>query len=259
MNYFKILFTPFQLPEVKFYMGKTAIGTPYFFPRRWVNATPERATKAALKEIEKIKQYNQINAHNEGFEPRKIKPFDEYYNQYLKYTYPVDKKIGFNFVGLGWKTKWGEDDYRYEYSPVWSFVFFGYQIAVMIGHKETDHYWTAWLYYERNTDKSLSKEERIKKCIKNFPLTYIRYKGNEVTRVNYYYQVLKKKYHKFIESERKAVFKFNGGLLALLCSECSAIIRTGKDFTEEELSAVKNDIDLPARYCDKCKVKNHGN
>lgn len=204
MNYFKILFTPFQLPEVKFYMGKIAIGTPYFFPRRWVNATPERATKAALKEIEKIKQYNQMNAHIEGFEPRKIRPFEDYYKEYLKYTYAVNKKIGFDFVGLGWKTKWAADDYRYEYSPVWSFVFFRYQIAVMIGHKEPDHYWMAWLYYERNTDKSLSKEERIKQCIKGFPLKYTVYKGDNKKSVNYYYSILKPKYHKFIEDGKES-------------------------------------------------------
>jgi hypothetical protein len=58
--------------------------------------------------------------------------------------------------------------------------------------------------------------------------------------------------------ENKAIFKFNGGLLALLCSGCSVIIRTGRDFTEEELSAVQNDTELPARYCDKCKVKSYG-
>lgn len=37
---------------------------------------------------------------------------------------PVPKRIGFDFVGLGWKTKWSEDDFRFEWAPVWSFVFF---------------------------------------------------------------------------------------------------------------------------------------
>ena len=36
----------------------------------------------------------------------------------------------------------------------------------------------------------------------------------------------------------KAVIKFNGGNLALLCSKCSVIIKTGKDFTKEEMDAV---------------------
>lgn len=202
MNYLKILFSPFKLPEIKFYIGKIAIGTPYFFPRKWVKATPERAKEAALKEIEKIKQYNQMNAHNKGFEPRKIRPFEDYYKEYLRYTYTVPKKIGFDFVGLGWKTKWSDTDYRYEWGPVWSFVFFGYQIAIMWGHKHPDHYWTAWLYYERNTDKSLSKKERIKQCIEDYSITWVTISKDDDKTVNYYYKVLKSKYHKFIKDEK---------------------------------------------------------
>jgi len=202
MNYLKILFTPFQLPEIRFYIGKTAVGVPYFFPRKWAKATPKRAKESALKEIEKIKKYNEINAHNEGFKPRKIRPFEDYYNEYLKYDYAVPIKVGFSSCGIGWKTKWSDTDYRYEYSPVWSFVFFGHQIAVMIGHEHPDHYWTAWLYYERNTDKSLSKEERIKQCIEEFPLIWTIMNKSGSKSVNYYYKVLKPKYHKFIENEK---------------------------------------------------------
>jgi len=50
----------------------------------------------------------------------------------------------------------------------------------------------------------------------------------------------------------KAVFKFNGGEGALLCSHCSRIIKTGKDFTEEEHKAMKGELNLPIQYCDKC-------
>ena len=50
-----------------------------------------------------------------------------------------------------------------------------------------------------------------------------------------------------------AIFKFNGGLGALLCSKCKVIIKTGKDFTEEEKKAIKGYIKLPPQYCEKCK------
>lgn len=54
----------------------------------------------------------------------------------------------------------------------------------------------------------------------------------------------------------KAIFKLNGGLGALLCSSCSVIIKTGKDFTEEELNAIKGKGPMPpAQYCSKCKTK----
>lgn len=49
-----------------------------------------------------------------------------------------------------------------------------------------------------------------------------------------------------------AVFKFNSGEGALLCSHCFTIIKTGKDFTEEEYKAMRGEINLPRQYCDKC-------
>src|SRR5690349_21002029 len=45
------------------------------------------------------------------------------------YWNAVPKKIGFDFVGLGWKTKY--DSYRFEWAPVWSFVFIKWQIALI--------------------------------------------------------------------------------------------------------------------------------
>lgn len=55
----------------------------------------------------------------------------------------------------------------------------------------------------------------------------------------------------------KAIVKFNGGNLALLCSRCSVIIKTGKDFTKEELDFTlgKSKNLLPPQYCDKCVIK----
>lgn len=52
-----------------------------------------------------------------------------------------------------------------------------------------------------------------------------------------------------------AIFKFNGGLGALLCSKCRVIIKTGKDFTEQEKQAIKGKIYYPPQYCEKCKSK----
>lgn len=54
----------------------------------------------------------------------------------------------------------------------------------------------------------------------------------------------------------KAIVKFNGGNLALLCSGCSVIIKTGKDFTEKELDyALRGKNLLPPQYCESCKNK----
>ena len=153
LSFMKALWSPFKPFKLKWYIGKTTIGTPYFLPRKWVKC--------------------------------KDKP---------GYTTPVLKKIGWDFVGLGWKTKWTDTDYRYEWSPIWSFVFFGYQIAVIFVAPEATHYWEAWLYYEYSTNHKLSKKERIKACKENFSLTWELHKSDKKELVNYYDKVLKTKY-----------------------------------------------------------------
>lgn len=191
-SFLKSLFSPFKPITIKFYIGKVSIGTPYFLPRKWVKATPKLAHKATLEEIKKTESFNQRNPNH----VRKIKDYDEIYREKLTYTFAVPKKIGFDFVGLGWKTKWSRSDYRFEWAPIWSFVFLKWQIAVLFIAPEESHYWEAWLYYERNTDKSKTKKERIKQCMNDFSLKYTVYKGGNKEHVDYYKSVLKERYLK---------------------------------------------------------------
>ena len=53
----------------------------------------------------------------------------------------------------------------------------------------------------------------------------------------------------------KAVFKFNSGMFALLCSKCRRIIKEGRYFTEEEWKACRGEIKIKAQYCDDCAEK----
>jgi hypothetical protein len=153
LRWLKVLNSPFKLFRVRFYAGKTQIGTPYFLPRKWVKD--------------------------------KERP---------GWRIPVPLKVGFSYCGLGWKTKWTNTDFRYEWGPVLSFVFFGYQVALMIGHKHSSHYWEAWLYYEYATDKTKSKRERIEQCRKEFNQTWkVSSMGKEEV-VDYYQRILKTKY-----------------------------------------------------------------
>lgn len=149
-NYLKILNSPFKPFKLKWYIGKTAVGTPYFFPRKVVG--------------------------------------DEF----------VPIKFGFDSCDLGYKTKWSDTDFRFEWSPVYTFVFFGYQIALTIqAPNDADAYWEAWLYYDKFTDKTKSKRERIEQCMKEFTRTYTIYykKPTEYTEtVNKYENILKDKY-----------------------------------------------------------------
>lgn len=197
-TYIKALFSPFKPFEVKVYVGKTRIGVPYFLPRKWVKATPELAKKAALEFIEREENYNKLNPNY----ARKIKPYDEIYQEKLRYLHAIPRKFGFDSCGLGWKTKWKDTDYRFEWSPVFSFVCFGYQIALTVHAPHSDQYWSAWLYYERNTDKTKSKQERIEQCKKDFPQTYTSYsravpEGETIEQtIDYYELILRKKYIK---------------------------------------------------------------
>jgi hypothetical protein len=152
LAFLKAFNSPFKRPKLKWYCGKTQIGTPYFLPRKWVK-DPDKPG-------------------------------------YLKF---VPKKIGFDFVGLGYKTKWTDTDYRFEWAPLLSFVFFGYQIAVMVIAPEQHHYWEAWLYYEKNTDKTKPASERIQICRNDFSLIYDVSDKDGKRKVDYYNTILKNK------------------------------------------------------------------
>jgi hypothetical protein len=186
----KIYNSPFKRPKLKWYFGRVAIGTPYFLPRKWVKPTHEMAVEAAMKEIANAEDWNKRNP-NSNFK-HKVRELDLVYAEKLNHLFAVPKKIGFDFVNLGWKTKWNNLDYRFESQPIISFVFFKWQIAVIISAPvskiDMSHYWEGWLYYFFNTKGT--KRERIEQCKKDFPLGYSSI--NQV--VNSYDVILKDKY-----------------------------------------------------------------
>lgn len=155
-DYLKVYFSPFIRPKLKLYCGKIAIGTPYFYPRKWIED----------KKIGKIVS--------------------------------VPKKIGFDFVSLGWKTKWSETDIRFEHASLISFVFFKWQVVLFFTVPETSRYWEAWIYYNKYTNKKESVEKRITQAIKEYPMIWTVYKEDSKQKVNYWNYVLKKEYVKLV-------------------------------------------------------------
>ena len=189
----KALFSPFKPFKVKWYVGKTTVGTPYFLPRKLVKATPKLATKAALDEIKWKTEWNNRNP-NSGFQ-HKVKPFNELYDEMMEHKHFVPLKFGFSYCSLGWKTKWDRYDFRHEWNPVISFVFFGYQIAATFCHEHGSHYWESWLCYEYASDKKQSKQERIAFCRKKCPQTWSRlHKDGTKETTDYWDLILKPKY-----------------------------------------------------------------
>lgn len=194
MNWIKIINSPFKLFKLKWYIGKIAIGVPYFFPRKWVKLNHEDRHRMATKDLERFNKHFEANPDSKL--PKK--DYITLYRSYENYTKPVPIKVGFSYCGLGWKTKWSDTDYRHEYSPVFSFVFFGYQIAVTV--VEPDHtYWETWLYYERNTDKNKSQLERLLQCMDNVKNIWTKYDGDKQIKTNHYNFILKKKYLKYVK------------------------------------------------------------
>ncbi len=90
------------------------------------------------------------------------------------------------------KTKWSNTDYRFEWSPRFSFVFFKWQITLTFVPIETSHYWEAWLYYNYHTKGT--QRERIEQCKKEFPLKYTIWEKDTKRSVDYYDTILKDKY-----------------------------------------------------------------
>lgn len=179
LSFLKVYLSPFKAITPKFYFGKVLYGTPVFLPRVWKKYTP---AKAILKAREPHTNY------------MKDWTFGNKYDYYLKCTYSVPKKIGFDFVPLWWKTKWSSTDFRFEFSPLWSFVFFGWQAAIIWVAPHTSHYWESWLCYEYATDKTKTVRERLEEAKEINPNIWTTYRDGKKETVNYWTKVLKKKW-----------------------------------------------------------------
>ena len=194
-SYLGVLNSPFVGLKLKWYFGKIQHGTPYFLPRKWVKCNLNDGLKA----------WNKLGGHSQNAY-LKSQTQQEWIKKYTKsYTKPISiKYFGWNSCTLGWKTKW--DNYRFEWAPCYSLVIFGKQLFVCVLPKmdkksddhaiRQDYSWEAWLTYNYRTDKSESKEYRLKDTIRQYSCTW----GNEKEGyTDYYPYILKKKYHKILK------------------------------------------------------------
>lgn len=186
----KSYFSPFKPPKIKFYVGKVAIGVPYFYPRKWVKATPKLAHEATIKYLEETESFNKRNPDYK----RRVRDYDEVYQEKLRCRFATSKKIGVDFCDVGWKTKWRRDDYRFEWSSRLSFVFFKWQIALIFIAPHEHHYWESFLAWHYETDKNLSWQERVKNCREKYPNTWTTHSAEGEETVDYYTKILKNKY-----------------------------------------------------------------
>lgn len=186
-SFLKIFNSPFVTPRFKFYFGEIRHGTPYFLPRKWIKCNLEDANTAwnKLSEASKL-AYDK----NEGGKNNWLQKYIRSYNKAIDI-----KHFGFQFISLGWKTKW--DDCRFEWSPMLSIVLFGKQLCIWIIPKgdTLSQYWEGWLYYNYRTNPELTVEERLVELFNQYTCTWISYKqGEEKVTTDYFYLILKRKY-----------------------------------------------------------------
>lgn len=192
----KILKSPFKPLTLSIYFGKIKKGVPYFLPTKSVKFTKQDCINEYNKQKERFIE--------QGIEIPKGLSADNY-KQYKKIV-PI-KWFGINYTGLGFKTKWSDTDYRFEWAPMLSIVLFGLQLFIVVKPKlgkvdsaiYEDGYWECWLVYENNTDKSLSKVERLKQTMEINPCIWSHTKDEKTVLESHYHHILKKNYKKYIE------------------------------------------------------------
>ena len=162
LNFLKVYNSPFKFFLPKLYIGRTAIGVPYFLPRVWKTIPSKEQSDPTDRRV------------------RISRP----------------KKIGFDFTGLGYKLKWSETDFRFEWSPVWSFVFFGYQVALTFVPPHLCDYWALWYIYEHHTNPYTTRKARIAEAKKIEPSNHTVWNQGGESEYCGWDLVLKKRYLK---------------------------------------------------------------
>lgn len=183
MFIWKLITNPFKFPKIKFYLGKVKYGTPWMLPRKAVNFTMEES---------KAKATEWVNDKKSAWFGEDLDKVTKIHNS--KYSKFVPKTIGCDVVRLGWKYKF--DSIRFEWSPLFSFVFFGLQFYIVIAPDNLDSYWESWLYYHIHTDKKKPTLERLKQCIEEAPQRWTIYNNGEKSTTDYYQLNLKNKWLK---------------------------------------------------------------
>lgn len=183
LSFLGVLFSPLAPLKTVWYFGEIKHGTPYFLPRRWVNCDIKDGVEA----------WNKLHEQSQkAYLARYSK--DCWVENYAKtHRKPVSiKYFGFDFVSLGWKTKWNE--YRFEWNPSISIVLFGRQLFISIipdiSLDHHDSYWEAWLNYDNKTDKSLSRKERTLQLFERYSCTWTGTNG----KLDHYEFILRGEY-----------------------------------------------------------------
>lgn len=122
----------FVLPKKKYYLGKIIFGTPYLYPRKFIQT---------IFSIKKVKPKYDRN------------PNFNLFGYHISYGWP----IYFTKHELGWKDKFNSP--RFEWCPSYYLFFFKWQLVISLHapDDDNDHYYEMILWYLKYSDKDIEK------------------------------------------------------------------------------------------------------
>lgn len=156
----------FVQPVVKYYFGKVAYGTPYFYPKNY-NGSIIRIRKLIKKSNTLIEEYNNRYPYlkndkrsiytNVPMVCKDVEFFVKLFGNtyYITLGYPIVIHKG----QLGWKDKF--DSPRFEWAPSFHIYFFGLQFCKfwVSPDLDNDNYYEMILWYLKYSKKDIKKAE----------------------------------------------------------------------------------------------------
>jgi len=150
----------FKLPKKRYYFGKLAFGTPYFYPRNFLS-TIIRVRKLKLRGEEERVNYKEKYPYSRNTDDIKFSnsPMVRRNKEWIKkifgnyYLIQIGYPIMIHTVELGYK--WKYDSIRYEWSPQFHILFFGLQFCIFwkAPNVNDDKYYEQilwWIHCDKN-------------------------------------------------------------------------------------------------------------
>lgn len=150
-----LLNSPLKLPKLKFYFGKISVGTPYFYPRRWIKTKNGHTPKTC--------KYFKIDIVNLGYKTK-----------WSSSDYRFEWGPLLSIVILN------KQFCVFLYSPT--------------PDNLISTYWETYLLYKNHTNKNNNIKQRTRELVENYPCKITSWKDGNKETIYPYKHILKEKY-----------------------------------------------------------------
>lgn len=107
------------------------------------------------------------------------------------------KYFGFSSCGLGYKTKWSDVDYRFEWSPSYGFIVWNFQVAITFSLDCRS--WESWLLYRHFRRGGLSDLDALVKTRETNPNVWVSSKDGAEEKTDWFLKSLKRRFRVYFE------------------------------------------------------------